>query len=241
MRSVDTQYYPQTVLEIGSYDVNGTIRDIVAPVKRFLGVDLVPGPGVDFVSPGHLVDNRWGQFDAVFSCEVFEHDKHWKKTLTRMYELCAPGGFVAFTCASTGRPEHGTPRTNPIDSPGTSKEGEWYYQNVSYEEAAVLVSGLGFTRAKLWYNPSSFDLYFVGIKDGTTKRLDVENFMKTYRPMSSISSRAILRFPIILIATLFRKRFPGFVDSFSNCYWTPIRFLRLSLFGHSSVTPPEHP
>ena len=38
-----------SVLEIGSYDVNGTVRKLFAAAGHYVGVDLVEGPGVDVV------------------------------------------------------------------------------------------------------------------------------------------------------------------------------------------------
>jgi hypothetical protein len=39
------------VLELGSYIVNGSLRDIILKFgpKEYIGVDIVPGPGVDVV------------------------------------------------------------------------------------------------------------------------------------------------------------------------------------------------
>ena len=42
------------VLEIGSYNVNGSIRAFF-PNANYTGVDLCDGPGVDIVSSGHTL------------------------------------------------------------------------------------------------------------------------------------------------------------------------------------------
>src|SRR5687767_6017676 len=106
-----------TVLEIGSYDVNGTVREIFSAAKSYVGVDLVEGPGVDVVGYGHEVDQPDGMFDLAISGECFEHDPHWAETFANMARMTRPGGLVAFTCGSRGRPEHGTQRTRADDSP----------------------------------------------------------------------------------------------------------------------------
>ena len=46
------------------------------------------------------------------------------------------GGFLIFTCAITGRIEHGTDRTTPTSSPGTQSVGWDYYYNI--EEKTLL-------------------------------------------------------------------------------------------------------
>ncbi|MDB0050250.1 hypothetical protein N9F31_02215, partial [Pseudomonadales bacterium] len=43
------------VLEIGSYDVNGSIRSLFN-AQNYVGVDLVEGPGVDVVAGGQSLD-----------------------------------------------------------------------------------------------------------------------------------------------------------------------------------------
>lgn len=99
------------VLEVGSYDVNGSIRSMF-PESEFVGVDIVAGPGVDMVSYGHELDFPDGHFDITVSGECFEHDPHWRMTFLNMARMTRPGGLVAFTCASLGRPEHGTTRSH---------------------------------------------------------------------------------------------------------------------------------
>ena len=71
--------------------------------------------------------------------------------------------FVIFTCASTGRPEHGTTRTTPQNSPFTLK---WdYYYNLTKEDfmEALDLDDM-FKTYEFSYNPSSCDLYFWGVK-----------------------------------------------------------------------------
>jgi hypothetical protein len=46
------------VLEMGSYNVNGSVRDMFALAGRYVGVDLVEGPGVDLVGFGHARRSR---------------------------------------------------------------------------------------------------------------------------------------------------------------------------------------
>ena len=99
------------VLEIGSYDVNGSVRTLFATSTDYVGVDLSEGPGVDVVSFGHELALPDDAFDLAVSAECFEHDPHWAETFANMVRLTRPGGMVVFTCATRGRPEHGTRRT----------------------------------------------------------------------------------------------------------------------------------
>jgi SAM-dependent methyltransferase len=156
------------LLEIGSYDVNGSVRRVFDGVRDYVGVDLTEGAGVDLVAYGHEVDEPDGSFDAVISGECFEHDPHWRETFANMCRLARPGGIVAFTCASSGRPEHGTRRTDGRDSPGTQAAGLDYYRNLREIDFLSIDSfGDWFQEFRFWYLPTSFDLYFIGVRRGS--------------------------------------------------------------------------
>lgn len=148
-----------SVVEIGSLNINGTVRDFFTNPKSYVGVDIIEGPGVDVVIPGK--DFEAEGIDTVISTECFEHDKDWVKTFDNMVKMARPGGFVVFTCASTGRHEHGTTRTSPADSPATTD----YYENRTIEDfqRAFGIKHL-FQKHLFEYNPITCDLYFWGVK-----------------------------------------------------------------------------
>jgi SAM-dependent methyltransferase len=188
------------VLEIGSYDVNGTIRSLFAGSADYLGVDLTEGPGVDVVSLGHEITSDT-LFDAAISGECFEHDPHWPDSLANMIRLTRPGGLVAFTCASRGRPEHGTTRSQVDYSPGTQAIGYDYYRNL---DASDIESRLdladAFETYRFWYLPTSFDLYFAGVvkgrQDGApTASLPADAEVRRIKGLMSLPHRA-LRVPL---------------------------------------------
>lgn len=161
----------QKVLEIGSYDINGTVRQFFDNSISYLGLDLVEGPGVDIVYDGRNIEST-DLFDIVLCCEVFEHDPYWHETFQNMIRLTRPGGAIIFTCASTGRPEHGTIRTNPNGSPGTQSLGLDYYKNLEASEFKnrfeldEIFSEFLFMKHK-----SIYDLYFIGIKRDHTRKI----------------------------------------------------------------------
>ncbi len=188
------------VLEIGSYDVNGTIRSLFAGSAEYVGVDLTEGPGVDVVSLGHEYTSDT-LFDAAISGECFEHDPHWVDSLTNMIKLTRPGGLVAFSCASRGRPEHGTTRSLVDYSPGTQAVGYDYYRNL---DAADIETGLDladvFETYRLWYLPTNFDLYFAGVVKGetpgaATASLPEESDVRSIEGLMSLPHR-VLRLPL---------------------------------------------
>ncbi len=106
------------IIEIGSYDVNGSVRTLFGASSEYVGVDLDEGPGVDLVAFGHEVDHPDRAYDLALSGECFEHDPHWVATFTNMARMTRPGGLVAFTCASGDAPS--TERRGP--SSGRARE-----------------------------------------------------------------------------------------------------------------------
>lgn len=152
------------VLEVGSYDVNGSIRKMFEG-SEYLGVDLFEGPGVDVVSSGHLLSLPDGSFDASISSECFEHNPFWVETFRNMYRMTADSGILVITCASRGRLEHGTTRTTPEKSPGSQKVGWDYYRNLEETDFSKnLDLSVMFRKWVFFYIPVSQDLYFVGWK-----------------------------------------------------------------------------
>lgn len=161
------QRFPQffkggRVLEIGSLNINGTVRQFF-DADEYIGVDVGEGPGVDVVMSGHEYDDE-RKFDCVISCECLEHNPFWKETFLNMTRLCRRGGLVVFTCATTGRPEHGTERTTPQDSPLTIAKGWSYYENLTEEHFSSIDLGELFLDHRFSVNTISCDLYFEGIK-----------------------------------------------------------------------------
>ena len=51
------------VLEIGSLDVNGKIRDLLNFSKKYTGIDLIKGPNVDLIMDGSDIDQLNRKFD----------------------------------------------------------------------------------------------------------------------------------------------------------------------------------
>jgi SAM-dependent methyltransferase len=152
------EYFKGTkVLEVGSLNINGSVRQFFEP-GQYTGCDLGEGAGVDIVCEGHELPYPNESFDVVISCECFEHDRHWEKTFQKMIDLARKGGLVIFSCATIGRPEHGTTRTSPADAPFTND----YYRNLREEDFDQFKSSFNSYRFSQCLRPR--DLYFWGLK-----------------------------------------------------------------------------
>jgi SAM-dependent methyltransferase len=156
-------FFNVDVLEIGSLNINGTVRDFFN-ANRYVGVDVGEGPGVDVVMSGHEYKSE-EPFDCCISCECFEHNPFWKETFVNMIDQCKPGGLVVMTCATTGRPEHGTERSLPQDSPLTLAKGWSYYKNLTERDFKEAFNFNPFFKDWAFsVNEEACDLYFYGIK-----------------------------------------------------------------------------
>ncbi len=157
-------------LDIGSLDVNGNNHYLFSGATIYLGIDVAHGCNVDIISPAHELALPDSTFDVVVSTECLEHDMFWAKTLQNAARLLRPGGLLLITCATTGRPEHGTQRTSPQDAPLLAERGdEWgaYYRNLTEDDfrTAINISDC-FQLAEFSIGEPTHDLYFIGIKHG---------------------------------------------------------------------------
>lgn len=101
------------VIDLGSLDVNGSVRPLVAVLKpaAYVGVDLRSGTGVDVVGDvcSGFLKERYGQFDIVISAETLEHVQTWPLFIHEMKRLAKPGGHMLLTCRSPGFALHNHP------------------------------------------------------------------------------------------------------------------------------------
>jgi hypothetical protein len=159
----------KTVLDVGSGDINGNNRTLFVDCA-YTGNDVYAARNVTIVSKTSALLFEDETFDTIISTECFEHDPEYSESFRKIVKMLKSGGLFAFTCASTGRAEHGTRRTSPNDSYGTIGNVEgWtdYYKNLTFEDldAAINVRST-FSQFQSYYNPRSRDLYFWGIKCG---------------------------------------------------------------------------
>jgi SAM-dependent methyltransferase len=205
------------VLEIGAYDANGSVRGLFSSAANYVGVDLQEGPGVDLVSFGHEINHPDECYDITISGECFEHDPYWGETFQNMTRMTRLGGLVAFSCASLGRLEHGTSRTDWTASPGSHALGIDYYRNLTEADFDELPLASMFSKWRFWYLPTHFDLYFVGAKIGETDvNLPSDEAIRNLRRLMPLSDR-LARLPMRLLA---RNVSPARYQSIILPIWT---------------------
>jgi hypothetical protein len=99
-------YFPRRqprVLEVGSLNVNGTLRDCAPRRSPYLGVDIMAGPGVDIVlQNSHFLPFKDGRFDATVSSSCFEHAQMFWLTFLEMVRVTKSTGYIYLNAPSNG-------------------------------------------------------------------------------------------------------------------------------------------
>jgi len=144
------------LLEFGSRNINGSVRDVVAGVD-YVGVDIFDGPGVDVVADAGMVEVGVGSFDCVICAEVFEHatDDECVMMCWNAWRHLRPGGTFIATMAGHGRHPHSA-YDGKLPRPGE------FYRNVSPLDLDVWLTDAGFEERKL--DKLGADLRCVAVK-----------------------------------------------------------------------------
>tara|TARA_R110000822_G_scaffold309905_1_gene440612 strand:- start:722 stop:1225 length:504 start_codon:yes stop_codon:yes gene_type:complete len=144
-----------SVIEIGSRNINGTIRDLF-PNAKWIGLDLFEGPEVDVVCdardfvPESLVD-------LVVCCEVLEHCSGWRQLIQSASLWLKQKGVIIITAAGPGRDPH-----SAID--GGELHPDEHYANVTQDELAEELHYAGFVGIEVSGNEHWKDTYAVALK-----------------------------------------------------------------------------
>lgn len=96
----------EKVLDIGSYDVNGSLRDLFTD---YTGVDMRDGPNVDIVANSHKLPFKDDTFDLVTCVETLEHDDRPFDTMKEIYRVLKKGGKVILCASGISFPKHDYP------------------------------------------------------------------------------------------------------------------------------------
>jgi SAM-dependent methyltransferase len=116
-------------LDVGSYDVNGSVRGLFR--RQYTGIDARPGPGVDHV--WNIEDGPFpGDWGVVVSTEMLEHTPRPWRAVKYMERSLATGGWLLLTCRGYDDRGSFAPHNEPADF--------WRYSTAGL---SVLVSDMG--------------------------------------------------------------------------------------------------
>lgn len=143
------------VLEVGSRNVNGGVRDLF-PEAIYVGIDIEPGDGVDIVTDAA----KWvpsGPFDCVVSTEVFEHAQRWPMIVANCARVLMHEGVLIVTAAGPGRAPHSAVDGGPV-------RAREYYANVQPDLLATAAIQAGLADVTVEVNGELGDVYLVARK-----------------------------------------------------------------------------
>lgn len=89
------------VLDIGSYDVNGSLKPVFTE-GEYIGLDMMEGPNVDIVSSSHDIELPDESVDAIVSTSCFEHDEMFWVTFLEMCRVIKKDGYIYVNKPSAG-------------------------------------------------------------------------------------------------------------------------------------------
>ena len=185
------------ILEVGSYNVNSIIsyRNFIKN-SNYIGIDLVEGPGVDIVLSGDSILQLNTKFDIIISAECFEHAQNWHIIFDQMIKSIKDEGYIILTIASKGRAEHGTARTEKMDSPGSYN----YYMNLTKKDFfnKFNIKKI-FEDIFFFYNINTYDLYVILRKKKNSNSVELikEKYSKLYKDIPNLKN--IIKFMICSI------------------------------------------
>lgn len=147
------------VLEFGSYNINGSVRDAYPQAKSWWGIDIAEGNGVDEVADA-VEWRSEKQFDIVICAEAFEHTSDWQKIIINAFNHLSSNGLFLASCASRDRPPHSAIDGGPL-------RNDEYYRNISPEEMEQFLLSMDWSSIEVIPADGYFgndDLYIKAIK-----------------------------------------------------------------------------
>ena len=124
---------PGKVLEIGSLNINGGVREFFPDAKEYIGIDMQKGEGVDKVIEAHDILRVWPieSFDAVLCLEMLEHDNAFWKTVDNVHQVLKRGGILIVSTPTFGFPIHRYPKDY-------FRFGEDAYREIIFKDFEIL-------------------------------------------------------------------------------------------------------
>lgn len=92
-----------SVIEIGSQNVNGTLRDVCPKSYKYVGLDFVAGAGVDVVmSDPYRIPIDSDSVDVVVTSSCFEHSEFFWLSFLEIIRILKPNGLLYLNAPTTG-------------------------------------------------------------------------------------------------------------------------------------------
>jgi SAM-dependent methyltransferase len=98
-----------SILDVGSYDVNGSLKHIFPQGSLYIGLDMEHGNNVDcIIRDDYTFPLESNSFDIVVSSSCFEHCDFFWLVFLEMMRCLRPNGYMYINAPSAGH-YHGYP------------------------------------------------------------------------------------------------------------------------------------
>jgi len=99
------------ILDVGSYNINGTLKEVCPVNSIYTGIDVELGDNVDCVIKDYNFPLEDNTFDVVMSSSTFEHCDFFWLVFLEMVRCVKPNGYIYINVPSSGYAH-----TFPIDA-----------------------------------------------------------------------------------------------------------------------------
>ena len=158
------------VVEFGSRDVNGNIRDLLPRDAEYIGIDTVAGPNVDTVWDAAGYDPPWHP-DLVLCLNTLEHTPIAAVIIGNAWRILTAGGSLILSWPDPTWPPHSA-------DGGPLKKGEFYH-NATPSEIGAMLSQFG--RVEMYSDGAL--IYALATKPATVEKLRQLNIGSGHYPL----------------------------------------------------------
>ena len=158
-----------TIIDIGSQDVNGSLRSVAPPNNKYIGIDFTQAKGVDIV-----IDDPYSlpfedeSIDVIVSSSCFEHSEFFWLLFNEALRVLKPTGILYINA-----PSNGIYHRYPLDC--------WRF----YPDSGIALQN--------WGRRSGYDCVllesFIGIRDVANFNDFVAVFLKQEKNQSKYTNR----------------------------------------------------
>jgi len=91
------------IIDVGAQDVNGSLRAVAPKNCQYVGVDFVPGNGVDIVlEDPYSLPFEGNSFDVCVCSSCFEHSEFFWLLFNELLRILKPAGLLYINVPSNG-------------------------------------------------------------------------------------------------------------------------------------------
>lgn len=138
------------ILDLGSLDVNGSVKKFFQEKHRYIGMDLVSGKNVDIVMKDpYKIPFEDSSVDVVLSTSCFEHSEMFWLVFNEILRVLKPNGLFYLNAPSNG-PYH----LHPVDCyrfyPDSGNALIKWANHSGYQNSILLESFIGKKNKDVW-------------------------------------------------------------------------------------------